>query len=163
MVNREAIVSIVKGITEREAPPCKKSLQKIVFLIEAKGIPLGCDYGIHFYGPYSADLDYAVKELSDEGILEIEYTGTQHKISVKDETMLAQYADDTVRSVLQEFANDKPSELELLTTALFVYLESNKDTSKILDGVIKIKGNKYSQVRIQEAITRLKKTGYIAA
>ena len=62
MVNNHAIVNIVNRITKENAPPCKKTLQKIVFLIQAKQIDLGCDYGIHFYGPYSADLDFAVRD-----------------------------------------------------------------------------------------------------
>lgn len=48
MVNSKAIVNIVGRITNSGSAPCKKTLQKIVFLIEAKHIELGCDYGIHF-------------------------------------------------------------------------------------------------------------------
>ena len=31
--------------------PGKKTLQKLVYLIQQKGINLNYDYGIHFYGP----------------------------------------------------------------------------------------------------------------
>ena len=73
MANNSAIVNIIDRITEINGAPCKKTLQKIVFLIEAKHVRLGCDYGIHFYGPYSADLDFAVRELCDEGVLKIDF------------------------------------------------------------------------------------------
>jgi len=111
MVNNHAIVNIVNRITEKNAPPCKKTLQKIVFLIQAKQIDLGCDYGIHFYGPYSADLDFAVRELSDEGILRINYTPMEHLISVADTSILEiePYSDATVNEVIDEFAKDTPS------------------------------------------------------
>lgn len=163
MVKSNAIISIVKKITEKNEPPCKKSLQKIVFLIEAKGIELGCDYGIHFYGPYSSDLDFAVRDLSDDGILKIDYTGMGHKISVQSlpDTVDA-YDNPCVENIINEFASETPSFLELLTTALYVYLQSNKQTSTIVAGVQKIKGSKYSIGEINSAITRLRKTGYIA-
>ena len=133
-----------------------------MFLIQAKQIDLGCDYGIHFYGPYSADLDFAVRELSDEGILRINYTPMEHLISVADTSILEPYSDATVNEVIDEFAKDTPSELELLATSLYVYLQAKKDISTVKPGVIKIKGNKYSDKRIDSAIDRLARTGYIA-
>ena len=164
MVNNHASVNIVNRITKKNAPPCKKTLQKIVFLIQAKQIDLGCDYGIHFYGPYSADLDFAVRELSDEGILQIHYTPMEHLISVADTSVLERepYNDAIVNEVIDEFAKDSPSELELLATSLYVYLQAKKDVSAVKLGVIKIKGNKYSEKRIDSAIDRLARTGYIA-
>ncbi len=157
MVNKEAIISIVSKI----GSPCKKTLQKIVFLIEAKGVDLGCDYGIHFYGPYSADLDFTVYELSDEGKLNVEYTRMEHKISVTDGTV-SSYDNETVNSVIDEFATETASELELIATALYVYVGSH-NTSGILDGVKKIKGSKYSDERIIDAINKLEHFGYFAA
>ena len=69
MVNNSAIVNIIESITKKNGAPCKKTLQKMVYLIEKKGVSIGCDYGIHFYGPYSSDLDFAVREMCDEGVL----------------------------------------------------------------------------------------------
>lgn len=164
MVNHHAIVNIVNRITKKNAPPCKKTLQKVVFLIQAKQIDLGCDYGIHFYGPYSADLDFAVRELSDEGVLQINYTPMEHLISVADPSALEPEADNdtAVNEVIDEFAKDTPNELELLATSLYVYLQTKKDVSAVKPGVIKIKGSKYSEKRIDAAIDRLARTGYIA-
>ena len=59
---------------------------------------------------------------------------------------------------LQNFA----SELELIATALYVYIQT-KDKDKVKKGVLKIKGSKYSETRIDSAIVRLIRTGYIAA
>lgn len=157
MVNKDAVVSIVSKI----GSPCKKTLQKIVFLIEAKGEDLGCDYGIHFYGPYSADLDFAVYELNNEGKLTIEYTHTEHKISVAEDTV-STYENETVSRVINEFSNETAAELELIATALYVYLSSH-NISDILNGVKKIKGDKYSDERINTAIDRLRRFGYFVA
>ncbi len=166
MVNNSAIVSVVKRITENNgSSPCKKTLQKIVFLIEAKNIDLGCDYGIHFYGPYSADLDFAVRELSNEGVLDIEYTSTEHRISV-----IEDYNDmhtdkelsGRINAVVDEFSRYTASELELIATALYVYLQKRSTDEIVLD-VQKIKGEKYSVSKIQEAIQTLKEAQYIVA
>ena len=162
MTNNAAIVSVVQKLTEKNGAPCKKTLQKIIFLIEAKGTPLGCDYGIHFYGPYSADLDFAVRDMSSEGILHIEYTPTEHKISVLDAASINDFDDSTVNEIIDTFGSESPNELELIATALFVYQET-KNPGNIRDGVIKIKGNKYSESRIESAIGKLDRAGFFAA
>lgn len=162
MVNYNAVLHVIKKITEENESPCKKTLQKMVFLIEAKHIDLGCNYGIHFYGPYSSDLDFAVRELCDEGVLEINYTPLEHRINATKESLSIEYSNERVDGIIKEFAKDSPSELELLATALYVYL-IDKKTSEIVSRVKKIKGEKYSDQRINDAIQRLERTGYIAA
>lgn len=161
MVNNTAITYIVKKISDINGAPCKKTLQKMVFLIEKKNIDLGCRYGIHFYGPYSADLDFAVRELCDEGVLEIQYTPLEHRITVSDEAKKNEYHNDMIDEIIAEFAKDTASELELLATALYVY-QTDNNKSEVLPRVIKIKGTKYSNQRINNAIQRLEHTGYIA-
>ena len=160
MVNNDAIINIIKKLTIKNGAPCKKTLQKIVFLIEARKVTLGCDYGIHFYGPYSYDLDFAVRELCEEGILQIEYTAQEHTISVLGDYN-SQYNNSIVDKTIDEFGKDSPSELELLATALYVYLKL-KDTDKIHSGVVKIKGNKYNNQRISNAVSRLRTSGYLS-
>lgn len=162
MVNNKAIVSIISRLSAIKRAPCKKTLQKIVFLIEAKNVDLGCDYGIHFYGPYSSDLDFAVRELCDDGILEIKYTSMEHRISVADNTAADGYDNQIVNNVIDEFGKESPSNLELLATALYVFLQV-RDANKVKDGVVKIKGTKYSERQIDTAVARLRSAGYIAA
>lgn len=161
MVNSNAIVDIIKEITEKREAPCKKTLQKMVFLIENKKIDLGCEYRIHFYGPYSADLDFAVRELCDEGILSIEYTLAEHRITVINDSAIEKYSNDIVTATIDSFVNETPNELELLATTLYVYDEL-KNKEKTLAGVKRIKGTKFSESRINEAVKKLEKNGYLA-
>lgn len=160
MVNYEAILSIIDKLTKINEAPCKKTLQKIVFLIEAKQVDLGCDYGIHFYGPYSSDLDFAVRELCDEGSLTIKYTPLEHRICTCEKDRQYEYANAIVDEIITEFAMTSASELELLATALYSYL-IDKDICQIVSRVEKIKGEKYSKQRINSAIERLEKTGFL--
>lgn len=161
MVNYEAIVNIVGKVSELNGAPCKKTLQKIVFLIQAKQVDLGCDYGIHYYGPYSADLDFAVRELCDDGVLSIQYTKLEHNIYVKDDLFGEGYSNPVVDDIIEKFAKDSPSELELIATALYVYM-CVRDVSKVKLGVYKIKGDKFFGSQIDSAIERLVRCGYIS-
>ncbi len=162
MVNNSAIVKIIESITKKNGAPCKKTLQKMVYLIEKKGVNIGCDYGIHFYGPYSPDLDFAVREMCDEGVLMIEYSSMEHKIKIVDKSFIEPYENGVIDEVINQFGRETSAELELLATALYVYYQV-ADAEKIKAGVLKIKGSKYSERRIDSAIECLKTNGFIAA
>ncbi|RCX08904.1 hypothetical protein DFR58_14015 [Anaerobacterium chartisolvens] len=146
--------------------PGKKTLQKMVFLIEQKGINLGYDYGLHFYGPYSGALDAAATFLSTDGVIEFDYSGYSHLMSI-DEKNFAVEADglsvEQVRQIdelIERFKGQSPSELELLTTAIYAYdhLE-NKSKESVISGVQKIKGQKYSIDQIQRSLKNFKYFG----
>lgn len=136
--------------------PGKKTLQKMVFLIEQKGIDLGYDYGLHFYGPYSGALDAATTFLNADGVIEFDYSGYSHLMSI-DEKNFAVEPDGLsaaqlvqIDALIEYFKGQSPSELELLTTAIYAYdhLE-DKSKESIISGVQKIKGSKYSNEHIQ--------------
>lgn len=88
------------------------------------------------------------------------HTPMEHLISVVGDSFENGNINPTVNEVIDEFSKETPSELELIATALYVYLQV-KDVSRIKTEVIKIKGSKYSGSRIDSAIGRLKATGYI--
>ena len=159
MVNKEAIIRIIKDVSNSDTL-CKKKLQKLVYLVENKGVDLGCDYILHFYGPYSADLDYAVRDLCADGIVNIEYTPSAHKLSLSSTSEKCDYNNETITTVVEEFKKDSPSDLELIATALYVF-NVRKDKAKIEEGVRKIKGDKYNTAQINNAINRLTETGYM--
>lgn len=85
-----------------------------------------------------------------------------HLISVEDHSMVETYSNEIVNEVIEAFGKESPSELELIATALYVYLRIN-DKDRIKSGVKKLKGSKYSDSRIDAAITKLIDHGYIAA
>ena len=86
----------------------------------------------------------------------------EHIITVVDDSLVDSYSNDTANKVIEEFSKESPSELELIATALYVYLQ-NRDIHKIKSDVIKIKGSKYTERRIDDAIRKLEQAGYIAA
>jgi uncharacterized protein YwgA len=48
----------------------RKRVQKTAYLLQAAGCPLGLDFRLHYYGPYSADLAEMLDQTTAAGILE---------------------------------------------------------------------------------------------
>ncbi len=141
--------------------PGKKALQKIVFLIEQKGIDLGFEYGLHFYGPYSDTLDAETSFLSADGVIEFDYSGYSHLMSLNEKNFIVEphgLSDEqqkTIAELIEHFKGQSPSELELLTTAIYTYNHSQDKTKEsIISGVRKIKGSKYSRPQIQDSLEK---------
>lgn len=137
--------------------PCKKTVQKIIYLMEEAGKDPEFSYTIHFYGPYSAELDYEIQNLTLEGYLDIEYTNFGHFLSVSSDTFPSQTKTDEIeKNVIDWFGKKSASDLELLATTLYVQrMVGNTDMKQVISGVKKIKGSKYTDEQIDDAIEDL--------
>lgn len=138
--------------------PGKKVLQKMVFLIEQKGVNLGYDYGIHFYGPYSSKLDTDTYFLSADGIINFSYTRLTHEMTVGEgfeilPDCLSDEQKKGIDEVIERFREKKGPELELLTTAIYAYNHlDDKSRESVIAGVVKLKGEKYRRDEIERAL-----------
>ena len=158
VVNNTAyVIEQINQITGH--PPVKKALQKTVFLLEKKGVNLNFNYMLHFYGPYSAELDHETAELTSEGIVQFDYTDHGHKMSISSDYKNRIKSDlpsnqlVTIQSVIERYKEQTPSDLELLTTAIYAYEHTNgKAKAEIIRNVKKIKGEKYNDQEIQWAL-----------
>lgn len=160
----EMVLQIINCLTEvAGVAPCKKKLQKIVYLIEQKNIDLGFPYKIYIYGPYSEDLDYTICELKAEHSLEITYGNKGHILECIKQLGQNTISQDIVQ-IIRAFGKKSAKELELISTALYAerYIE-NKNDQGIMQAVHKIKKNKFSSVEVGEAIQLLKEMDYIPA
>ena len=146
-------------------------MQKLVYLIEKKGVDLGYDFSIHYYGPYSSALDDSIHAMQLQGIVEIIHDGMNHRICLTDLSDIIENdtfspADEQIiQSVLEAFGSMTAFELELITTTDFVARElcktlGNCTNDDIIEGVKKIKGDKFSYEKIKQAILLLKENGY---
>lgn len=140
--------------------PVKKALQKTVFLLETKGVKLGFDYILHFYGPYCAELDHETARLSADGIVDFDYSRYGHKMAVSSdclselETSLSSDSLHLVQEVIMRYKEKTASDLELLTTAIYAYEHTDAKTQKDVTEKIKtIKGEKYNDQEIQWALS----------
>ena len=138
--------------------PGKKQLHKLVYLIQAKGYDLGYEYGIHFYGPYSDDMNRDLISLCVNGDIEFQIEGLTHKIVPILDDMHSIPSPDTalVEWVIDTYKDYNASRLELLTTVHFIAVNLGSSDNEILTGVKRIKGNKYPESDIMEAISHIR-------
>lgn len=164
MVNNKIRNNVAYFIQQIESAksdkPGKKLLQKMVYLAQANGIDLGFEYGIHFYGPYSATLDDSLYSLSADSIISFEYKGYSHLMSINDEYEaefeLGETNKQKLDALIEKYKNKTPSQLELMTTTHYVQQKlAVTDEANIIVGVKKIKADKYSEEEIKEAINEL--------
>ncbi len=148
--------------------PGKKVVQKFIYLAERKGLYLGMDYCIHFYGPYSSDLDEYLHTLEASDVIKIDLSGNTHKLSVlvtPDENPLSDAENIMLSELLNNFANKTPLDLEVLTTTDYVahtMLKNNDLTTDAIVSLVKqIKGSKFSEQQISQSIKTLCDDGYL--
>jgi uncharacterized protein YwgA len=138
--------------------PKKNHLQKLVYLLENKGVPLRYDYALHFYGPYSADLDWDTHDLEFDGIVKFQHDGHTHLVTLRGadmeiETSFTSATEIQIDELINRYESWTPSELELLATALYAYeVLTNKTRQNVVEGVRKIKGKKYPVGKIESAL-----------
>ncbi len=165
MRNYDQLVKIIYTLQDlNKKPPCKKSIQKIIYLLKESPISqkdFEYNYSMHFYGPYSSELDFELQNLVAENLLSIEYTNFGHLLSTSNKNM------DNLENefhILRSFGTLSPSQLELLATTLYVKRESpNSSNDEIINLVKRIKGEKYSYSEIDNALLTLQKENYFAA
>ena len=163
----DKVLGILKAIFQSTTPG-KKMVQKLIYLIERKGIDLGLDYRIHFYGPYSSDLDQYLHLYESEGLLKIDTSGTTHKINMisnNKDTSLTHIEETIINDIISKFISKSPQDLEILTTTDFVacdLIEKDRlSTEGIIASVKKIKGSKFTVQEILLCIKSLRENGFI--
>ncbi len=168
-MRREALLYIIDSINNT-GNPGKKAVQKIVYLLQRRGVELQYHYQIHFFGPYSSALDYELQSFERQGSIIIEQKGSSSLVksspciweNISRESLqeeLEPYL-QTIQDVLEEYGKRPARELELLTTVDFVAQELAKGGEapgwRDLFRVVHIlKGSKFNNEDIDKAIAEL--------
>lgn len=67
----------------------RKRMQKVAFLLQKKGCPIGADFNLHHYGPYSQEVSRLADEMVRSGMLDEQSTpnmaGQQYSYMVSDD------------------------------------------------------------------------------
>lgn len=148
--------------------PGKKVLQKIFYFIERKGIGLGLNFCIHFYGPYSASLDRILHSLEGNEIIDINTSGATHIISMFPEAILndqlSEEEKEIVDYVINEFGRKSPLELEALSTIDYAatrLLGGKYTREQVINEVVSIKGTKFDRPSLEREYEVLIREGYV--
>lgn len=148
----------------------RKSLQKLVYFIEAAGVPLEYNFRMHLYGPYCEELTYDIPDLESEGVIAA-CEGERGWTVYKPGEMVGYYLTESsidfgrykelIDKVVDEFGSELPDELELLATTHKVAQDLQElfgfNENSVIKSVFKIKKEKFSEDRIGNAIERLSK------
>lgn len=160
-------VETLKIIEDNNESLGKKMVQKLLYLMERRGLNLDLNYKIHFFGPYSSKLDDALHTLKNWEVIDIDTSGATHTITVLDtELFEGQSLEDDEReivdSVIYDFANMSALDLEAITT--LDYVAKSMDTNDeitIINEVLKIKGSKFKESQLKDYFNVLKKYYYL--
>lgn len=152
----------------------KTAVMKCIYLLQTiKKIPLGYHFEIYTYGPYSSvvmdEIDYA-RQCGFISVESMTYPTGQFGYQIKcneygkdmvsKSTLVSNYETE-INDIMSEFGDKKASELELLSTIVFVatvYKLQSKE--EITDLVEKIKP-KFKKEYIGEKYDYLKERAYI--
>ena len=159
--------AIIIGQICNDIEPGKKMLQKLMYLISRKGVELGLNYSIHFFGPYSSKLDNTMHILESYDKLNIDTSGTTHIIRLGDSPIEGELdADDQnkVNFVMEMFSSKSAHELEAITTLDYVatvMLKGSGTDKQIVETVMQIKGSKFSSSCLSDSLSVLKQNSYL--
>ena len=161
----DKILYVLNLICEKEKTG-KKKVQKLFYIIERKGFDLGLEYKMHFYGPYSSDLEHLIHYYESNNFLSIDSCGSSHLIRVNRQknkmfknNPLSDNESNIVKSTLQLYEEKTPLELEVLTTTDYVFCNLIPDAGEkdklTIKRVKEIKGNKFSDEQIADCIDEI--------
>lgn len=150
----------------------RKRLQKVVFFLQQAGCPLGCQYTLHHFGPYSRDVADACDEMVAAGLIEekIEPQAgiTQYGYTLKPQTLeflrqVPQQQLQPFETIAKQLINENIWSLELGSTILFFY-KQNGDWNDALAKACQFKktepANEFSQAALVLAQRMADQGGY---
>ena len=158
---QKTITGIIRKLAERNNFLCTQTLQKMVFLIQEKGADLGLKYRLHFYGPYSRGLYLTLQEMNLNNIIYIDRK-TNEIILLQDSGQLASEHEKIADKVISEFGLYMPSELDFVTSVLYISKHMKKNNTETIKAVQDLKGSLYSECLIQLFIDKLQELNYLA-
>ncbi len=119
------IVALVKALSENGWVGKTHIQKSVYFAQEAAGVALGFKYVIHYYGPYSRELDVLIRSLDSREVLSItaEEDGYGYKVELGDTEnveAVSQTLQNCAESVAKYLGGLNTLELERLSTAYYV-------------------------------------------
>jgi len=172
----ESLVAHLISKVNTVKSPGKKAFQKIAYFVQENGVPLGLNYGIHLYGPYSPVLAYTLQSFEMDGIVSIQYDGRSALIKpggsmemYLNESQVEEVArewSERINYVIDNLADEPPLKLELLSTTHFLAKERLKYESELtedslISDVIELKQDKFTAAEIIDAIARLRELRFL--
>ncbi len=142
----------------------KKVVQKLMYFIERSGLDMDLDYCLHFYGPYSVELDEEIYYLTANHEVKIDIKGNTHVISVNDDfgsESISNEDEEIIETVMKRFGGLSPTDLEALATIDYVHIKTKLQGEELINKVLQIKGEKFKIDKLFEYLNTLVNLGYV--
>lgn len=140
----------------------KTKIQKLVyFLQKAYGLPLGCKFYLHYYGPYSEEVDSGISNLRFMGYVNVRPDAEGYGFHVTPDSTgevgwatVISNAEQQIDSVIDHFGSMDTSQLELAATIHYVRKSSGFKKGDVIASV-RSRKPKFSRKLIAEAYDNL--------
>ena len=150
----------------------RTALMKLCYLLqEVKNVPLGYTFSLYSYGPFDSDvladlqtaqelrvLDSSVQQFQSGYGYALSQSTNADKVKRASEDFLSKYSSE-ITSVAQNFARRSASELELVSTILFVFNDKKKISDPALVALVKAIKPRFSPEEISSKIVWIRDQG----
>lgn len=149
----------------------RKALQKLVYLLQkGERVPLGLDYRMYHYGPYSRELDHRIKMLELLGLVEVERDINEIPTYRLAESVASSLEpdpalDEKIVRVVDNFGQRMPNDLELVTSVHYLASQQEKiaDEERLFQEMVAWKGRKFTRRELESGLEELRSVGYLPA
>ena len=138
-------LAVISEIVSKHENLGKTTMMKFIFLLQqVYKVPLGYDYDIYTYGPYSPVVAGDVNYAADFDVIQLvsssNHTGYELRVTKQTPDIISNEKDfieehgQSISTVIELFGEKTTRDLELITTIIYFYslrLFLNKDTSVV--------------------------------
>lgn len=179
MVDLNKRIGVISKLVEEKPNLGKTAMMKMLFLLQqVYKVPLGYNYEIYTYGPYSSEVMNDIDFASQTGVVSIDavmypsgYIGYSLKSTDKTQEAIQNAKEivagntDSIKEVISLFGDKQVKELELSTTIIYLYANytaNHWDASinEIAENVHEIKPH-FEMEAICQEYKRLKDNGLL--
>ena len=160
-------LAVIRRIADLAPDPGKTSIQKIVYFLQSGlEIPLGYRFKMHYFGPYSEELDGKLSLSDAMGIVEIKADSAGYGYHIKPGNFDVEDVEPTmnweeINEAITDLAELDLPQLELLATIHFIQsIRSKWDRGKVISTVNRLKP-KFSKERIEQAYRDIERMGLL--
>jgi uncharacterized protein YwgA len=164
----EPCAAVVHALVTRLGDAGKIKIQKLVyFLQEAYGLPLGCRFYMHHYGPYSEDVESTISTLKVMGYVNVRpdpegygFHVTPASTGEPGWTTVIENAEEQISNVSGKLGSMEARELELAATIHYVKRSLGFSKGDVVASV-RARKPKFSKKLIAEAYDNLASMGLL--
>ena len=135
MIELSKRMSLIAKIVEERPLLGKTAMMKFIFILQqAYKVPLGYDYEIYTYGPYSSTVMEDIQLASDFATIDMKVVifpnghsgyqlnvASETKAAINREQNFLEAYSEYISEVIQLFGNKTAKELELSSTIIYIY------------------------------------------